>query len=38
VVPDGKLHLLPFSALVNTGQYILTSLHLSALDPVPSLG
>ena len=25
VVPDGKLHLLPFSALVNTGKYILSS-------------
>jgi CHAT domain-containing protein len=25
VVPDGKLHLLPFAALVNAGQYILTS-------------
>jgi CHAT domain-containing protein len=25
VVPDGKLHLLPFSALVNAGQYVLSS-------------
>ena len=25
VVPDGKLHLLPFAALVNTGKYILSS-------------
>ena len=25
VVPDGKLHLLPFSALVDSGQYILNS-------------
>ena len=25
VVPDGKLHLLPFAALVNAGKYILTS-------------
>jgi len=25
VVPDGKLHLLPFSALVNAGQYVLAS-------------
>jgi len=25
VVPDGKLHLLPFSALINGGQYVLTS-------------
>jgi CHAT domain-containing protein len=32
VVPDGKLHLLPFSALVNTGQYILTS-HLVTVAP-----
>jgi len=33
VVPDGKLHLLPFSALANSGQYILTT-HL--VDVVPS--
>jgi CHAT domain-containing protein len=32
VVPDGKLHLLPFSALVNSGQYILTS-HLVTVVP-----
>jgi CHAT domain-containing protein len=32
VVPDGKLHLLPFSALVNNGQYILTS-HLVSVAP-----
>ena len=25
VVPDGKLHLLPFSALANSGQYVLTT-------------
>jgi CHAT domain-containing protein len=32
VVPDGKLHLLPFSALMNGGQYILTS-HLVTVVP-----
>ena len=32
VVPDGKLHLLPFSALVDKGQYILTS-HLVSVAP-----
>jgi len=32
VVPDGKLHLLPFSALVNGGQYVLTS-HLVTVAP-----
>ena len=32
VVPDGKLHLLPFSALVNAGQYVLTS-HLVTVVP-----
>ena len=32
LVPDGKLHLLPFSALMNSGQYILTS-HLVAVAP-----
>lgn len=32
VVPDGKLHLLPFSALVNAGQYILIS-HLVTVAP-----
>ncbi|HEV2395992.1 MAG TPA: CHAT domain-containing tetratricopeptide repeat protein [Candidatus Sulfotelmatobacter sp.] len=32
LVPDGKLHLLPFSALANSGQYILTS-HLVAVAP-----
>ena len=32
VVPDGKLHLLPFAALVNAGQYILTS-HLVTVAP-----
>jgi CHAT domain-containing protein len=32
VVPDGKLHLLPFSALVNSGQYLLTS-HLVTVAP-----
>jgi CHAT domain-containing protein len=32
VVPDGKLHLLPFSALANSGQYILTS-HLATVTP-----
>ena len=32
VVPDGKLHLLPFSALADTGQYILTS-HLVSVAP-----
>ncbi|HZY62820.1 CHAT domain-containing protein [Acidipila rosea] len=32
VVPDGKLHLLPFSALENGGHYILTS-HLVTVVP-----
>ena len=32
VVPDGNLHLLPFSALVNQGQYVLTS-HLVTVAP-----
>jgi CHAT domain-containing protein len=32
VVPDGKLHLLPFSALVNGGHYVLTS-HLVTVAP-----
>ena len=32
VVPDGKLHLLPFSALVNSGQYVVTS-HLVTVAP-----
>jgi CHAT domain-containing protein len=32
VVPDGDLHLLPFSALVNQGQYILAS-HLVTVIP-----
>ena len=32
VVPDGKLHLLPFSALADSGQYILTS-HLVTVAP-----
>jgi CHAT domain-containing protein len=32
VVPDGKLHLLPFAALVDNGQYILTS-HLVSVVP-----
>jgi CHAT domain-containing protein len=32
VVPDGKLHLLPFSALVDSGQYVLTS-HLVSVAP-----
>jgi CHAT domain-containing protein len=32
VVPDGNLHLLPFSALVNQGRYILTS-HLVTVAP-----
>lgn len=32
VVPDGKLHLLPFSALANGGHYILTS-HLVTVAP-----
>ena len=32
VVPDGKLQLLPFAALVNAGQYILTS-HLVTVAP-----
>ena len=32
VVPDGKLHLLPFTALANSGQYILAS-HLVSVAP-----
>lgn len=32
VVPDGKLHLLPFSALSNGGQYVLAS-HLMTVVP-----
>lgn len=32
VVPDGKLHLLPFSALAEKGRYILTS-HLVSVVP-----
>jgi len=32
VVPDGKLHLLPFNALVNSGQYILAT-HLVTVTP-----
>ena len=32
VVPDGRLHLLPFSALANTGKYVLTS-HLVSVVP-----
>jgi CHAT domain-containing protein/AraC-like DNA-binding protein len=32
VVPDGKLHLLPFAALVNARQYVLTS-HLVTVAP-----
>jgi CHAT domain-containing protein len=32
VVPDGKLHLLPFSALADTGQYILAT-HLVSVAP-----
>jgi CHAT domain-containing protein len=32
VVPDGELHLLPFSALAESGQYILTS-HLVTVAP-----
>lgn len=32
VVPDGKLHLLPFSALADSGQYVLTS-HLVSVAP-----
>jgi CHAT domain-containing protein len=32
VVPDGRLHLLPFSALANNGQYVLTS-HLVSVVP-----
>lgn len=31
VVPDGKLHLLPFAALMNDGQYILTSHRISVV-------
>jgi CHAT domain-containing protein len=32
VVPDGKLHLLPFAALVDSGQYLLAS-HLVTVAP-----
>jgi CHAT domain-containing protein len=32
IVPDGKLHLLPFAALINAGQYILTS-HQVTVSP-----
>jgi CHAT domain-containing protein len=32
VVPDGKLHLLPFSALADGGQYVLTS-HVMSVAP-----
>jgi CHAT domain-containing protein len=32
VVPDGKLHLLPFSTLANDGHYVLTS-HLVTVAP-----
>ena len=32
VVPDGRLHLLPFSALANNGQYVLAS-HLVSVVP-----
>jgi CHAT domain-containing protein len=32
LVPDGKLHLLPFSALANSGRYILSS-HLVTVAP-----
>jgi CHAT domain-containing protein len=32
VVPDGRLHLLPFSALANNGQYVLRS-HLVSVVP-----
>ena len=32
VIPDGKLHLLPFSALADSGRYILTS-HLVTVAP-----
>jgi CHAT domain-containing protein len=32
IVPDGKLHLLPFSALANSGQYVLTT-HLMTVAP-----
>jgi len=32
VIPDGELHLLPFSALADAGQYILTS-HLVTVAP-----
>ncbi len=32
VVPDGKLHLLPFSALADSGQYVLAS-HLVSVEP-----
>jgi CHAT domain-containing protein len=31
VVPDGKLHLLPFSALVSSGQYVVSSHTISAV-------
>jgi len=33
IVPDGRLHLLPFSAFANSGQYVVTT-HL--VDVVPS--
>ena len=33
IVPDGELHLLPFSALVNTGAYVLAS---HTVDVAPS--
>lgn len=32
IVPDGELHLLPFSALVNKGEYVLSS-HTVAVAP-----
>jgi len=32
VAPDGKLHLLPFSALANSGRYVLTT-HLVTVAP-----
>lgn len=36
VVPDGRLHLLPFSALVDSGQYVLTS-HVISVAPSGSV-
>jgi CHAT domain-containing protein len=36
VVPDGKLHLLPFDALVNSGQYVLAT-HLVTVAPSGSV-